>query len=164
MRVAIISDIHDNIPLLNKALAVLDGVDVVLCLGDLCSPFIVKELGLGFDGPIHVVFGNNDGDRFRIAENARAYSHIEIHGEYLELELDGRRFSINHFDNIGRAAAEGGGFDVVCYGHSHQFGIEKSGDTLIINPGEIFGLLTGKSTFVIYDTKSGDAERVDVDG
>ena len=30
--------------------AVLDGVDVVLCLGDLCSPFIVKELGaMGHD-------------------------------------------------------------------------------------------------------------------
>jgi putative phosphoesterase len=164
MRVAIMSDIHDNIPLLRKALGMLDGVETLLCLGDLCSPFIVKELGDGFDGPVHVVFGNNDGDRYRIAENARKHPNIAIHGEYVELELDGRAFSVNHFDHIGRAMADGGGFDVVCFGHSHRFGVEKSDGTLIVNPGEIFGLLTGRSTFVIYDTESGDAERVDVDG
>jgi putative phosphoesterase len=163
MRVAIISDIHDNIPRLRAALRGLEGVGAVLCLGDLCSPFMIKELGEGFRGPVHIVFGNNDGDRYRIAEAARKYPHLELHGEYADLEIDGRTFSVNHFDDIGRAIAEGGTHDVVCYGHSHRFGMEKRGNTLVVNPGEIFGLLTGKATYVVYDTKTGEAERVDLD-
>lgn len=164
MRVAIISDIHDNIPKLRAALGRLQGVEVLVCLGDLCSPFIVKELGEGFSGPTHVVFGNNDGDRYRITEAARRYSQITIHGEYAELELDGRTLAINHFDDIGRALAANGRFDVVCFGHNHRYQVERAegGKTLIVNPGEIFGGLTGQSTFVVYDTATGEPERITV--
>ena len=162
MRVAIISDIHDNIPKLRAALGLLKGVGAVLCLGDLCSPFIAKELGEGFRGPVHIVFGNNDGDRYRIADVAKKYPHIVLHGEYVDLEIDGRKFSLNHYDDIAQAIAATGQHDVVCYGHSHHFDVERKGATLLVNPGEIFGLLTGKSTFVIYDTRTGEAERVDV--
>ncbi|MBP2681441.1 MAG: phosphodiesterase, family [Candidatus Krumholzibacteriota bacterium] len=140
----------------------LEGVGAVLCLGDLCSPFIAKELGEGFRGPIHIVFGNNDGDRYRIADVAKKYPHIVLHGEYVDLEIDGRKFSLNHYDDIAQAIAATGQHDVVCYGHSHHFDVERKGATLLVNPGEIFGLLTGKSTFVIYDTRTGEAERVDV--
>jgi putative phosphoesterase len=162
MKVAILSDIHDNIPKLRVALSQCGEAGVLICCGDLCSPFIAKELGQGFPGPIHIVFGNNDGDRFRIAGNARKFPHLEFHGEYVELDLGGKRFSVNHFDNLGRAIALGEKFDVVCFGHNHQFELTRQGKTLIINPGEVYGGLTGHSTFVIYDTESGQAKRVDV--
>jgi putative phosphoesterase len=162
MRVAIISDIHDNIPKLREALSRLDGIGELICCGDLCSPFIIKELALGFSGPIHVVFGNNDGDRFRIADGARKFPHVTIHGEFAVLEIGGRTFAVNHFDNMGRAMAGADDIDVVCFGHNHQFEITALGGSLIINPGEIYGLLTGKSTYAVYDTDSGEAERHDV--
>ncbi|HWQ91373.1 MAG TPA: metallophosphoesterase [Clostridia bacterium] len=157
MKIAILSDIHDNLPLLRRALERCREADVLICCGDLCSPFVVKELGQGFAKPLHIVFGNNDGDRFRIALAASKFPHLVVHGEYAELELDSRTFSINHFDNIGRAIAKGGQHDVVCFGHNHQFEITTVGKTLIINPGEIYGGLTGRSTFAIYDTTTGQA-------
>jgi hypothetical protein len=86
-----------------------------------------------------------------------------IYGEYAGLEIDGKRISVNHFDDIGRAIVAAQDYDVVCFGHSHQFAIERVKGTLVINPGEIYGLLTGKATFVIYDTRTGQGERVDVD-
>jgi putative phosphoesterase len=162
MRVAIISDIHDDVANLRAALKKLSNVDEIICLGDLCSPFIVKELGVGFSNSIHIVFGNNDGDRYRIAEVARHFPHVRIHGEYAELDLGGKTFSVNHFDDIGRAIAAAGGHDVVCYGHSHHFRAEKVGRTMVVNPGEIFGFLTGKSTLAIYDTRTEEVERVDI--
>lgn len=162
MRVAIISDIHDNIPRLRAALAGFREIDEVICCGDLCSPFIIKELGLGFSGPIHVVFGNNDGDRFRIADGAKKYPHVRIYGEYVELAIGGRTFSVNHFDNIGNAIARQETFDVVCFGHNHKFETLRLGKTLVVNPGEIYGLLTGESTYAVYDTATGEAVRVDV--
>ena len=163
MRVAILSDIHDNLPKLRAALARMDNVGELICLGDLCSPFIVKELAEGFAGPIHIVFGNNDGDRFRITEAAGRYAPVKIYGEYVELVIAGKTFAVNHFDNLGREIARAQSHDVICFGHNHRFEISEQGRSLIINPGEIYGLLTGESTFVIYDTASGRAERVDVD-
>ncbi len=162
MNVAILSDIHDNIPKLQAALRRCQEAETLICCGDLCSPFIAKELGQGFSKPIHVVFGNNDGDRFRIAANGAKFPHLNFHGEYVELELGGKTFSVNHFDNIGRAIAKGGGYDVVCFGHNHRFEITPQGQTLMINPGEIYGGLTGNSTFVNYDTATGTATRIDL--
>ena len=62
MRVAVVSDIHDNIWNLDKALKLVADAAVLLCCGDICSPFTLKMLAEGFPGPVHVVFGNNDGD------------------------------------------------------------------------------------------------------
>jgi putative phosphoesterase len=163
VRIAIISDIHDNIPRLQAALSKMGDVDALVCCGDLCSPFIIKELGQGFSGPTHIVFGNNDGDRYRIAEGAKKYSNIHIHGEFVELEFDDRKMAINHFDNLGRAMAGSQKYDVICYGHNHQFEVSEQNKTLIINPGEIYGLLTGHSTFALYDTETNRASRVDLE-
>jgi putative phosphoesterase len=164
MRIAILSDIHDQIPKLRSALALVRdrGAETLICCGDLCSPFIAKELGQGFSGPIHVVFGNNDGDRARIMMNATKFPNLQFHGEYVELELAGRTFAVQHFDQIGHALARGQQFDVVCFGHNHRFEITQTGRTLSLNPGEIYGGLTGQSTFAVYDTRAGTAERVAV--
>ena len=165
MRIAVISDIHDNVWKLAAALDAARDADALVCCGDLCSPFIVHQLGRGFLKPIHAVFGNNDGDLFRITANARQYGHIRIHGELFRGEFDGQRVAANHYDHIARAIAASGEFDVVCYGHNHVYEVARIGRTLAINPGAIMGAMFtadgGRtdvaSTFVIYDTVSREA-------
>ncbi|RMG43672.1 MAG: metallophosphoesterase [Acidobacteria bacterium] len=161
MKVAVMSDIHDNLSALDRALARLDA-DVLLCCGDLCSPFVIDRIGRGFRGPIHVVFGNNDGDTFRISECARRFDHVNLHGEFAELELGGRRCALHHFDAVARALAAAGRYDVVCFGHTHRAEITSTGSTLLVNPGELFGGLTGRSTFALYDTRSSEADLMEV--
>ncbi len=163
MRIAIIADIHDHRKKLQKALAQIQDVDKLICCGDLCSPFIIKDLGNGFTKPVHIVFGNNDGDHFRITTVAGAYENIHLHGEVAELLIDEKRFAISHFDNIGRMLATSDAYDVVCYGHNHQYEVTFDGNTLKINPGEIMGELTGHSTFVVYDTQSGEVTKFEVE-
>ena len=59
---------------------------------------------------------------------------------------------------------------MVCFGHNHRYEITPMGKTLAINPGPIMGAAFAAdgsrtdvaSTFVIYDTATGQAERVDV--
>jgi uncharacterized protein len=172
MRIAILSDIHDNVWKLAAALDAVRGADAMICCGDLCSPFIVHQLGRGFGGPIHVVFGNNDADLFRIANNARGYPHIQLHGEWFHGEFDGRRFAANHYDNIACALAGSGQFDVLCYGHNHVYAIVRTGRTLAINPGSIMGAKFGPdgsrtdvpSTFVVYDTAADQAQGFEISG
>jgi len=170
MRVAVISDIHDNVWKLAAALDRAAAADVMICCGDLCSPFIVHQLGRGFAGPIHVVFGNNDGDQFRITANARHYPQIRIHGELFQGEFGGRRVAVNHFDGIARLLAASGRFDTVCFGHNHAFEITRVGETLTINPGAIMGATFAAdgtrtdvaSTFVMWDTATGGTVREEV--
>ena len=71
MKIAVLSDVHDHVWNLQAALASLDDTEALLYCGDLCSPFVVGLLAEGFQNrPIEIVFGNNDGDLFRIAQNA----------------------------------------------------------------------------------------------
>jgi hypothetical protein len=161
MKVGILSDIHDNIWKLAGALAGLQEAEVLICCGDLCSPFIIGLLAEGFrDRPIHIVFGNNDADLFRITNNAKKYAHVHLHGEFFQGELGGKSFAVNHFDNLAQPIASSGQYDVVCYGHNHIYKIEPVGCTLTINPGAIMGYdpvrkKDIRSTFVLYDTETG---------
>jgi predicted phosphodiesterase len=87
MRVAVISDIRDNLWNLAAAIERLSASAVVLiCCGDLCSPFVMDLLAR-FPGRVGIVFGNNDADRFR---NTRKSSE-RPHRELFETELDGKR-------------------------------------------------------------------------
>jgi predicted phosphodiesterase len=127
-------------------------------------------MGREFRNPIHIVFGNNDGDPFRIGSNARAYEHIHVHGELFRGEFGGRRFVMNHFDNIGRAIAGSGEFDVACFGHNHLYEVTRIGRTLAINPGPVMGASFAADgrrtdvpcTFVIYDTETDQTTRCEV--
>src|SRR3954454_22631813 len=121
MRLALISDIHDNLWKLEPVLQYLKQCDVMICCGDLCSPFVIDELGGGFGREIHVVFGNNDADLFRITAKSKRYPNIRLHGEFCEIELAGKQVAVNHFDYIARPLAKSGIYDIVCFGHNHEF-------------------------------------------
>ncbi|MEM6542713.1 MAG: YfcE family phosphodiesterase [Bacteroidota bacterium] len=142
MKVALISDIHDNIRNLQKVLATpaLQATEVLLCCGDLCSPFIVHLLGKAYSKPIHIVLGNNDGDVAAIIRNSRKYSNIHVHGEYFKGTLGERTIAMNHYPDKARIIAQNGGFDIVCYGHDQTVvNDEMVGNTLLVNPGAIMG-------------------------
>lgn len=161
MRLGIISDIHDHIDNLRPALQRLQDVEALLCCGDLCAPFMVEELAEGFGGPVHVVFGNNDGDRFRIARAARAFDDVHLWGEFAELppeRMDGTSVALHHFPEVGRALTASGVYDLVCWGHSHEWEVVREGGAVGLNPGEIMGRL-GPPTFAVYDTATGEVER-----
>jgi hypothetical protein len=161
MRIAILSDIHDNIWQLDKVLARVTGAGALIFCGDFCAPFTLTQLGQGFKGAVHVVWGNNDGDKWLLTRNALAVGNVTLHGELAELELGGRKIAANHYPHIARQLAESGSYDVVCYGHDHTTHLEQLGRTLLVNPGEVMGRF-GKSTFAWYDTETGTAELVEV--
>src|SRR5579883_2882184 len=89
MKIAILSDIHDNVWKLEAALKQMQEAELLICCGDLCSPFIVGLLADGFpQRPLHIVFGNNDADLFRITQNANRYpNRVALHGAFAELTL-----------------------------------------------------------------------------
>ena len=160
MRIAILSDIHDNVWKLETLLAGLEADALIFC-GDFCAPFTLAQIAEGFAGPIHVVFGNNDGDQFLLSQVASKYAHVTLHGDFAELEFGGRSVAVTHYPQIGKALARGGVYDLVCHGHSHERLVERLGETLRVNPGEVMGRF-GLSTFAVYDTTTAEAEIVEI--
>lgn len=163
MQVAIVSDIHDHIPELERILSRVEAADLLLCCGDLCSPFMVGELANGFSGPVHVVFGNNDGDAFRITRAAAERDDFHLQGEMAELELDderGTRVALHHFPEVGRRLAASGAYDLVCFGHSHEWEVLEVGGCVAVNPGEVMGRF-GAPTCALYDTGRGELEKIE---
>jgi len=187
MRIAVISDIHDNVWKLEAALITIQKQkpEALICCGDLCSPFIIGLLKEGFPQPLHIVFGNNDADLYRITQQA-VPDQVMFYGEFAEFMVEnerlrarqefidretkvdrffdpaiqGKRIAVNHFNYLARPIAASGKYDVVFYGHNHQYRHERLGQIDIINPGAIMGynpLVKGEkkniaSTFLIYDT------------
>lgn len=162
MRLGIISDIHDHVWNLRAALNGLRGADALICCGDLCSPFIVGLLVEGFPRrPIHIVFGNNDGDLYRITQNAALHEQVQLHGELFVGEFAGKRILVNHYPGIARQALAHT-YDLICYGHDHLRTIERHGQTLLLNPGALLGYEPVdkrdiSATFAQYDTETGEA-------
>ena len=169
MRIAILSDIHDNIWNLNTLLRHIPQTDIMICCGDLCAPFVMGLLAKGYPNSIHVVFGNNDGDLYRITQIAGRFDHVHLHGEFFEAIFDERRFMVTHFPDIAEVAARSNSADVVCYGHDHQYAVRREGDVWLLNPGAVMGYDPATNsdvpaTFLIYDTRLNEAEGFQVDG
>ncbi len=161
MKIAVLSDVHDNIWNLRKALKRMEGADALLFCGDFCAPFSLKMLADGFSGPIHAVRGNNDGDAFLLMRVASRYEHVTLYSEALaEVTLGDRRIAVVHYPHMAKAIAPSGKYDAVFFGHSHQAAKMWEGRTLVLNPGEVMGRF-GKATFALYDTEAHDAEFVE---
>ena len=160
MKLAVCSDIHDNIWKLEKALPLMSEAGALIFCGDFCAPFTLAQMAEGFGGPIHVVFGNNDGDPRLLTKVASKHDHVTLHGQFAELEMDGLQVAVNHYPEIARPVAESGRYGLVCYGHDHKLFQEWVGQTLLINPGEIMGRW-GRSTFMLVDTADRSVKVVD---
>ncbi len=149
MKIGIISDTHDNLPNLRRALAILKerGVALVLHAGDFVSPFVAepfREAGLQVLG----VFGNNDGDRLQLQERFRTLG--ELHVGPHEFDLAGRKIVLMHEPRALEALVNARRYDLVIYGHTHR-AMMQSGPPLVVNPGELGAWLTGRATFALVD-------------
>jgi putative phosphoesterase len=53
-------------------------------------------------------------------------------------------------------------FDVVVHGHTHKADVYRKGKTLVVNPGEVCGYLTNKSTIALLDTDKCEVKLVEL--
>ncbi|MDD1668878.1 MAG: metallophosphoesterase [Methanomicrobiales archaeon] len=165
MLIGILSDTHDNLPMVERAVARLNGLspDLVLHAGDFVSPFVMPRLA-GLTCPCVGVFGNNDGDRALLAAKARESGKVELHGCLAVRHADGRSIALLHGhepETLGELVGAGI-FDVMVHGHSHRPSISRIGETLVVNPGEVCGYLTGKGTIAVLETGRLEAEILEI--
>jgi len=139
LRIGLLADVHDHVHALRRALPWLDAnTDTLLVLGDLVAPFVMKQLAQGYRHPIHVVFGNNDGDLHRLCATASGFSHVRIHGELFRNVLGTRAVIAQHYPAIADVV-DPSAADLVAFGHDHRARCSRRGNTWFVNPGALMG-------------------------
>ena len=156
MIVGIIADTHDRLPLLDKAVKRLneEKVELVLHAGDYVAPFVVphfKQLKANLIG----VFGNNDGDQELLKKRFTELG-VKIRGKFAEVKVEGLKIAVLHGDEVEllRSLIDVESHDVIVHGHTHEAKTYRKGKTLVINPGEVCGYLSEKSTMAILNTQT----------
>lgn len=159
MKIAIISDIHDNLVNLEKFLnwANKSEIQELIFCGDLCAPAtLAKVLAPRFKGKIHLVYGNVS-DRELEMEKAKEFSHVIHYGDLGEFKVEEKRIALVHYPEEAKRLAEENKYDIIFYGHSHTPWIKITGKTHLVNPGTLAGMFA-KATFAVWDSKIGKIE------
>ncbi|MCX6356796.1 MAG: metallophosphoesterase [Candidatus Aureabacteria bacterium] len=151
MKLGLMADSHENMPMITRQVEIFnrERVECVLHAGDIISPITAKEFKR-LKAKLVAVFGNNDGEKFFLREKFRGIG--EIHERKWEGEIGGRKILLIHAPDMLPALESSGAYDVIVYGHTHETVIRK-GKTLVVNPGECGGWLTGRCTVAILDTE-----------
>ncbi|MCW4052042.1 MAG: metallophosphoesterase [Candidatus Bathyarchaeota archaeon] len=155
MKVGIISDTHDNLPLVDKAIERLnrEKVKLVLHAGDYVAPFTVKRFE-NLEAKLIGVFGNNDGDHMLLRKRFTDLNTAEIRGRFAEILTDGLKIALLHGEEneLLEFLSNANLYDVLVYGHSHKAATFNKGRTNVVNPGEVCGYLTGNPSMALLDT------------
>ena len=153
MLIGVLADTHDRLPTIDAAMKLFDrrGVEAVIHAGDFVAPFAVRRL-LCYRGPLHVVYGNNDGERKGLKELMP-----QVVDGPLWVTLGGKTILVHHFiDWCKPKDVEQS--DIIITGHTHEVVNRMEGGKLFLNPGECCGWVTGRCTAAILDTQGPSAE------
>ncbi len=155
MIIGLISDTHDNLPLVEKAVKLLneENVSLVLHAGDYTSPFTIakfKALNCKLIG----VFGNNDGDHELLKKRFAETTNCEARGRFAEIDAEDFKIALHHGEEteLQNSLVNCGGFDCIVSGHTHIAVNKAKGKTLVVCPGELCGYLYGKPTLALLNT------------
>ena len=97
MKIGIISDTHDQVERIKKAIEILNKENIGLAYhwGDICSPFVLplfKDLKCNIKG----ILGNNDADIFKLVN--RAPENFSFHDRFFADEFNGKKICLFHGD------------------------------------------------------------------
>lgn len=153
MIIGLISDTHDNLPMIKKAIKRLqtEHVKLVLHAGDYISPFTAKPYA-ELTVPMIGVFGNNCAETETL-KKVYAEVNADLRGYFAEVTVGGLRIALTHgHRKLEMDKATSGEYDVVVRGHSHRSSVARENGVLMVNPGEVCGYITGANTIAFLDT------------
>lgn len=160
MLLAVISDIHDNLVNLTKALRLINsrGAEVLLCLGDVAEKETLDFLAQSFAGRIYLVRGN--ACLYSPADTAlKNLTYLGRQGGVIE--AGNLKLGLCHEPELIADLLKTQPV-VVFYGHTHKPWYEEKDGCLLINPGNIsnFGY---PPTFAFFETATKQLELIRLD-
>jgi putative phosphoesterase len=188
VKLGIISDIHCNLNGLKQALAAMESVDEIICLGDIINEhqFSNEAIAALKAREAHVILGNHE-EVFLSPAGARAREYkkndrtlvkwLAEQPHQRELMIGGKKilmihstpweprgdYIFPHSEQLERfAEAEA---DFVLYGHTHAHLVRRVGGVLVINPGAAgepyYNGDAWRLSSAILDTVTEEVKRID---
>ena len=156
MKVAIIADIHDNLPNLQTCIdqCKKSGIENIICCGDVTNKETLQLMSENFPGKIMLVRGNVE---IFEDEDLEECLNIECGGRVGSWEIDGKIAGACHEPFLIDKVLEKWSCEIVFYGHTHKPWEEERGGTRIINPGTLGGVFY-RPTYAVWDTQTGEME------
>jgi putative phosphoesterase len=152
MKIAIISDTHDNLENLKKFwnFSKREKIDFLIHCGDVCNSETLKEIEKNFN-QIYLSLGNCDIKDEILKETKRT----KIFKKEGEIEIENLKIGFCHEFHYNEKNLEN--FDFYFFGHTHWPFLKEEGNCFLANPGNLAGLFF-KATFAILDTKTKNLE------
>lgn len=147
-KLAVISDVHDNLINLTKALGYIKNnhVDYLICTGDLQSLEAWAELNK-LSIPVFAAKGNADDGL-----DLSIFTNIQVWQSFGEIELLGKKILFSHYPEVIKKilVQKPNYYQLALHGHSHQPWEEFFQGTKILNPGNVANVRYAP-TFAIID-------------
>lgn len=156
----ILADSHDHLSLLKKAVEICNQsrVGLILHAGDYVAPFSMAPLE-ELKAPYLGVFGNNDGEKMGLQN--RSEGRLRPGPRFLQ--VNGQSILLIHDLQGGYPQGPSGRtLRLLVHGHTHRPEIRREGSTLLFNPGEVGGWLTGRATMGLFHLKTMEAKIIDL--
>jgi putative phosphoesterase len=157
LMIGILSDTHDNVDAIRQAVRIFQNAacSLIIHAGDFVAPFAARELGAA-GIPVQAVYGNCDGEKHGLAEAIKPFGTIQE--PPLVLQIEGRSVLVVHKDMDVRKLIRAAGQSIIIFGHTHRSEVRRAGRTLLVNPGEVGGWVTGLRTVALLDPATLAAE------
>jgi len=161
MRIAIVSDSHDNIPNIDKMLAFCkkEKIETMIHCGDVCAPDTLKYLADNFTGEIWWTSGNVHGELDLMIDFQKKLSklHYVKDGSLISIPNVVLKIGITHYPDVAKKLAADNDLDFVFHGHTHQPWEAIVGNCKVVNPGTLAGMFN-KATFAVLNTETKNLE------
>lgn len=150
MKIGVLSDTHDHIPKIKRAVEIFneEKVDMVLHSGDIVAPFSLLTLQHLACKNFVAVFGNNDGEREGLKKMLGTFGY-KIHERPYTFAVNGYKIAMLHEPDPLNDTIDSQEYDLITFGHTHKSHVKLHGKSLVINPGEGCGWLYGTSSIGI---------------
>ena len=151
MKIALISDIHDNLVNLDLffKLIALESIEKIIFCGDVCNLETLKQLSSNFPGEIFLVYGNAE---IYQPEDISQFQNITFLKRFGHFEINDLKIGVCHepafFRNLFALEND---LNYIFYGHTHKPWMSVKNKAKLINPGTLGGVFI-KPSFAIFDT------------
>jgi len=154
MKIAILSDSHENIKNLEKILSFCKKkkIQKIIHCGDVTTAETLKFIRSSFKGKIFLSLGNADlkEEILSLKENSEGVSIFENFGE---IEINNLKIGFCHSPNDLNELTQKKEYDFFFFGHTHKPSLKKNKKCYLVNPGNSANLYF-QPTFAILSTKS----------
>lgn len=159
MKIAIVSDIHDNLANLNIFLAWIkkENIEKIICLGDVTDSDTLSQLATKFGKQIFLVHGNVE---LYDIKDVSKHPNIQDFGKIGMINLDRVTIGFVHeptYIKKLQSTNSDTNFDYIFYGHTHKPWLNQENGTIIANPGNLSNTFHA-AAFATLDTENNKLE------